>query len=228
MTATRSVAREAGANAVTGPLPVPRRAAQRRWRPGLVALAVCLVATGGLSAAYAVTTVGTTHEYLAVARPVAVGVVVTAQDLTRVRITTDPALRPIPASDTGRVVGKHAKVALVPGSLLSSAQLTSDPLPGPGQQLVGLGLSQDRLPGRHLTAGAAVLLVVTAAQSSLAQPDSDPAPATPQTVSATVVGIQPAAKAGSVLVDVSVAAADGPVVAQLAAADRISIVLAGG
>src|SRR5262249_27237931 len=148
-------------------------------------------------------------------------------DLTAVRISADPALRPIPSSDASDVIGKRAAVALVPGTLLTAAELTTEPLPGPGQQLVGLGLQQERLPGRHLQSGAAVLLVIIPAASSLSQPTGATPNLPPQTIPATVVDIQPASKAGTVLVNVAVNGGDGPTVAQMAAADRIAIVLAG-
>ncbi len=65
------------------PIPVPKTAAQRRWRPGLVALAVALVATGGLSATYAITLVGSTTSYLAVNKKISAGAQITPRSGNR-------------------------------------------------------------------------------------------------------------------------------------------------
>jgi flagella basal body P-ring formation protein FlgA len=60
-----------------------------------------MVAVGGLSAAYAVTLVGSTQAYLAVARTVHVGAALTPADVSTVRITADPPCGPSrPAGST--------------------------------------------------------------------------------------------------------------------------------
>ncbi len=210
----------------TAPIPVPRRAPQRRWRPGLVALAVALVAVGGLVAAYAVTLVGTTKAYLAVARPVAIGATLTSADVTTARITADPGLRPIPATDINRVIGRHAAVELVPGTLLTDAQLTDTPIPEPGQSLVGLGLAEDRLPAGRIKPGSKVTLVATP-NASAVQPNSAPT-GPPQTFAGTVVDVRRAAREGTLQVNIAVSTRDAAVVAALAASDRLVIVLGEG
>ena len=212
---------------IAGPIAIPRVAPQRRWRPALVWLAVALIAAGGLIAWRVFQTVGTTHLYLAVNRPVAVSARMAAADLTTVRITADPALQPIPADRINTVVGKHAAVALVPGTLLTQAQLTDRPIPGPGRQLVGVSLAQDRMPAQRIKPGTQVLLVITSDQNGVQQPNQ-PAAAPPQTIQATVVDVTPGGKDGTVVVNVSVPDSDGPLVAARAAAGRIVIVLTAG
>lgn len=209
------------------PIPVPRRAPQRHMRPGLVALAVALIAVGGLAAAYAVTLVGSTRTYLAVARPVAVGAALVPADVTTVRITTDPGLRPISATNVDRVVGRHAAVALVPGTLLTGDQLTDVPIPGPGQSLVGLGLPEDRLPASRVKPGSAVTLVATTQTSGVVQPDST-STGPPPTFPAVVVDVRKGVRDGTLLINVTVSKADAATVAALAASDRIVIVLGEG
>lgn len=212
--------------AVPAPIPVPRRVPQRRWRPGLVALAVALVSVGGLAAAYAVTLVGKTDSYLAVARAVPVGAALSAADVTTVRITVDPGLRPIPDTDVNRVIGRHAAVELVAGTLLTDAQLTDAPIPGPGESLVGLGLAEDRLPAGRIKAGSEVTLVATQAASAV-QPNAPSAGPT-QTFPGTVVDVRRGARDGTLLVNVAVSTRDAPAVAALAAGDRLVIVLGEG
>jgi hypothetical protein len=200
-------------------------APQRRWRPGLVALAVALIATGGLSAAYAVTQVGSTNSYLAIAREVQAGAEIAAADLTVVRISADPALRPMAANRLSDVVGKYASVALFPGALLTEAQLTDVPLGGAGTYLVSIGLPQDRVPAQRIRPGVKVLLVATPDDSFGSQTETEERT---ETFQATVVDIEPGTQPGRYYVNVSVADGDGPRIATLAAANRIVIVLAGG
>ena len=55
---------------------------------------------------------------------VEIGATIDRADLSTVRITVDPALKPIRTSAADQVVGKFAAVTLVPGTLLTEAQLT--------------------------------------------------------------------------------------------------------
>ncbi|WP_433392987.1 SAF domain-containing protein [Micromonospora sp. KLBMP9576] len=213
------------ASPVAAPYAIPRVAPQRRWRPALVWLAVALVAAGGLIAAAVLRKVGTTAEYLAVSTTVEVGSVIDRSDLSTVRITVDPALKPIRASAADQVVGRFAAVALVPGTLLTQAQLTDTAVPGQGQQLVGLSLSQERLPAERVKPGAEVLLVVTADDGPVANQQQTAAPVS---IKATVVDVRAGTKEGTTLLNVAVAERDGPHVASRAAAGRIVVALTTG
>lgn len=213
------------ASPVAAPYAIPRVAPQRRWRPALVWLAVALVAAGGLIAAAVLRTVGTAAEYLAVSTTVEVGSVIDRSDLSTVRITVDPALKPIRASAADQVVGRFAAVALVPGTLLTQAQLTDTAVPGQGQQLVGLSLPQERLPAERVKPGAEVLLVVTTDDGPVANQQQT---AAPMSIKATVVDVRAGAKEGTTLLNVAVAERDGPLVASRAAAGRIVLALTTG
>ncbi|WP_432049918.1 SAF domain-containing protein [Verrucosispora sp. NA02020] len=210
---------------VAAPYAVPRVGPQRRWRPALVWLAVALVSTGGLIAASVLRKVGTTEEYLAVSTRVEVGSVIDRSDLSTVRITVDPALKPIRANAADDVIGKFASVALVPGTLLTEAQLTDVAVPGEGQQLVGLSLPQERLPAERVKPGAEVLLVVTVDDGPVSNQQQT---ATPMSIKATVVDVRTGAKEGTTLLNVAVAERDGPLVASRAAAGRIAVALTKG
>jgi len=193
----------------------------------LVALAVALIATGGLTAAYAVTLVGATNAYLAVARSVPAGSPIAAADLTVVQINADPALRPVPASRSADVIGKYAAVELYPGALLAEGQVADVPLGGAGTYLVSIGLTQDRIPAQRIRPGVTVLLVVTSPENRIGAAE-EPGGQAPQTFPATVVDIADATQPGRYFVNVAVDEDDGPYVATLAAANRIVIVRAGG
>ena len=77
---TRSVARP-DTPPVAQPIAAPRAIRQRRFRGGALALAVLLIALGGLLAGLAYVAVVRTQDVLAVARPVQVGTQITAADL---------------------------------------------------------------------------------------------------------------------------------------------------
>jgi flagella basal body P-ring formation protein FlgA len=192
----------------------------------LVALAVALVATGGLSAAYAVTLVGSTSSYLVVARHIDAGAKITDSDLSIARISSDPLLKPIPATRRANVVGKYAVVELFPGGLLGNDQVGDVPLGGSGTYLVSIGLSPSKVPAQRVKPGTNVVLVATPAQTFVQnqQPTTGP----PQTFAGVVADVSTNDNQnGFVYVNVAVAQADGATVATLAAAERLVIVLAG-
>ncbi|MEU8284142.1 SAF domain-containing protein [Micromonospora sp. NPDC048905] len=187
---------------------------------------MALVAAGGLIAAAVLRKVGTTAEYLAVSSTVEVGSTIDRSDLSTVRITVDPALKPIRAGAADEVIGKFAAVGLVPGTLLTRAQLTETAVPGQGEQLVGLSLSQERMPAERVKPGARVLLVVTPADGpASAQQQTTAAPIS---ITATVVDVRAGVKEGTTLLNVAVPDRDGPLVASRAAAGQIVVALTPG
>ena len=132
-------------------------------RVAVLALAVAMVVLGALGAAYLATSLGQTTAVIAVAREVPWGEQITAEDLVEARVSADPALDPIPFGDRDEVIGMVAATTLTPGSLLTREALTAQPLPPPGQQLVGIGVSTVQLPTTPLRPGDDVLLVPVAA-----------------------------------------------------------------
>ncbi|MCP2325348.1 hypothetical protein HDA40_003855 [Hamadaea flava] len=207
------------------PLAVPRLAPRRR---SLLqgALALLLIIAGALTAGYVVQRIGATHDYLAVARPVGAGAEITAPDLVIVRVNSALGLRPIPAGQARDVVGKHAVMALVPGTLLTLDQLTDDAIPGPGKQLVGLLLKEDRMPATRVRIGASAVLVVIPDKTALSAQNT-PELVPPRTIAARVTDVKPGHTEGETLVNVEVATADAPTVAAMAADDRIALALTG-
>ncbi|SHN42713.1 SAF domain-containing protein [Cryptosporangium aurantiacum] len=207
----------------SGPVPAPRVVGQRRVRTGHLGLAVALVAIGGLLAAFAFYAATRTGDYLAVARPVAAGATITAEDLAVVQVNSTVGLTPLAASERGSVVGKRAKVSLVPGTLLTKDQLTDVELVGPGQQQVGIGLKPERMPAKRLSPGDKVQLVSTPAPNATSdEPDSS------ETFAATVVDTSPRTdNDATTVLYVAVSANDAPRVVELAAAERLGVVLTG-
>jgi hypothetical protein len=213
-----SVATRNGTGPVDAPVSPPKVVRQRRVRPGLLGLAVLLIALGGLGAAFAVTSVRATGSYLAVARPVEVGREITVDDLVTVQVAGGQGLRPVPAGRRDEVVGKRAAVALTPGTLLTLAQVTDDPLLGPGQQQIALGLEPAQVPARKLHPGDKVLLVSTPddnAEGSAAAPGTR--------FQATV--IDTTTEDDDVVLYLALVVRDVPAVVALAAQERIAVVL---
>ena len=150
----------------------------RRRRPGLAALAVMLVVGSSAVSASLVLNSGETTSVLTVARAVPAGGVLTAADLGTADIS-GTGLTAVGASSRDEVVGMTAAVDLLPGTLLSDAMVTREPLPAPGQAVVGLSLKPGLLPEAELKAGTNVMLVRLTAPSgapvsTAAEPSLDP------------------------------------------------------
>ncbi|MBQ0991530.1 SAF domain-containing protein [Micromonospora sp. PSH03] len=214
-----SLATRNGTPPVDAPVNPPTVVRQRRVRPGLLGLAVLLIALGGLGAAFAVTSVRATGSYLAVARPVEVGREISAADLVTVQVAGGQGLRPVPAARLDEVVGKRAAVALLPGTLLTLGQVTDDPLLGPGQQQIALGLKTAQVPARELHPGDKVLLVSTPDNNA----DGDTAAAGTR-FAATVIDMVSPATDDKVLY-LALLIRDVPAVVALAAQERLAVVL---
>ncbi|MBQ1012474.1 flagellar biosynthesis protein FlgA [Micromonospora sp. M51] len=215
-----SLATRNGTGSVDAPVNPPTVVRQRRVRPGLLGLAVLLIALGGLGAAFAVTSVRATGSYLAVARPVEVGREISAADLVTVQVAGGQGLRPVPAGRLDEVVGKRAAVALLPGTLLTLGQVTDDPLLGPGQQQIALGLKTAQVPARELHPGDKVLLVSTPDTST----NGDPPAAAGTRFPATVIDMVSPGNDDKVLY-LALLTRDVPAVVALAAQERLAVVL---
>lgn len=205
-------------------LSVPVRAPMRaRRRPALVAMGIALAAAGGVLTATVVAHTGSRVAVLAVTRAVPVGSVITRADLTVARETPDSNLSPVPAAQESNVVGQVAAVALLPGTLLIQADITTATVPGAGQELVGVALGPGQLPGRPLVAGMRVLVVATPGEVSGPATGRTPSGAVP-TIAAVVVDVGTPESNGTVVVDLSVASAQGPALAAIASTGRVALV----
>ena len=126
-------------------VPVP----PRRRRPAMAALGVLVVlGCAGVSGALVLGSDETT-PVLTLTRAVPPGHVITSRDLASAEIS-GTGLTAIAATSRADVVGMTAAVGLVPGTLLSTGMLTDDPVPGPGQAIVGLALKPGLLPVAEL------------------------------------------------------------------------------
>src|SRR5581483_1729364 len=100
----------------------------------------------GLLAVLVYGNVGQRHEVLAVARTVDPGQVISAEDLTVVRVAADPDVRTLAASARSSIVGQRAAVRLLPGSLLSPDAVTKGDVIGPGFSVIGAIVKPGQYP----------------------------------------------------------------------------------
>ena len=203
------------------PARAPRLAVRNRARIAGGAVLLGLSALVGM-ALFA--DVGNRRPVLAVARPVAAGQSVAAADLKVVRVSADPGVRTVPASDLSRVVGQPAGVALAPGALLAPAQLGSGPALPPGSMVVGAVLKPGQFP-LGLRAGDAVRLVLLpAAGAAVADPATEQGGKASSTIRATVAAVEKVPdSAGTMAVSLAVVPEMAPAVAAAGAQGYLSV-----
>lgn len=131
---------------------------RRRSAPHLL-LGVLLVLVCAAGFVLWSVTEGGRVSVLALARPMAVGQVLTAADLREVSIATDPGVITLAASQASTVVGRSVATSLPAGSLLSPEMLGAAVVPGPGQAIAALALKPGSFPV-ELAPGARVAVVL--------------------------------------------------------------------
>ncbi|WP_405362422.1 SAF domain-containing protein [Kitasatospora sp. NBC_00085] len=185
----------------------------RRRRPAVLAMAVALIAAGGLGGAALYNSTGQRVAVLALAHDVPYGQVLTEADLVEARIASDPVLKPVSAKDRKDAVGMRATTDLKRGSLLLKADLAQALAVQPGQLIVGVSAKRTQLPATRLQSGLPIVVVYT--------PDTG----RPDSLAAVVVTVGRVDTDGSQVVDVAVPAADASRLASWVASGRIQVVL---
>jgi hypothetical protein len=202
-----------GRNAVRRELPrMPRRYGQ--W----AATVIFLVATG-LAAAYLWQGRGNEVEVISLRADVPAGHQIERADLAAVEVSGVAGA--VPVADVDRVVGAIAAVPLLKGQVLLGAMVTTTPVPGSGERVVGVELKATRAP-QGLAAGDVVTVLSVPPEGDASTPD-DLAKPVVLAESATVLSVETVAAGGtrfSLLVTDSVANQ----VASFGAAGRIAMV----
>lgn len=201
--------------AATQLLPPPKL----RRRPALVAAALAAICLGALLAAWAWTSTTNTQSVLVARHTIERGAVISADDLARVRLSADPALKPVSASQFDQIVGQRASLDVAEGAMLTPESYTSEVVPAAGQSVVGVALTPAQAPGLDLQYGDHVRVVVTPGQG-----DDLPGGA-PLVNDATVVGVRQSDDSGQTVVALLVPKADAAVLATHIAAGNIALVL---
>ena len=223
-----------------------------RRRPALLAgsavlLTACtaLFASAYLKAGHQVPVLGISHA-------VPQGAVITSSDLTVVRLAVSGLLEPVPASESSQVVGRRAAVGLVPGSLLTMAEVASgSPVP-PDAAIVGVSVKQSQLPAEGVSVGERVDIVLTGIPGSPAfaatgMPATSSGGQSAQAMASPLGNVSPvvagaviaghvivtaftpgtAANGDAIAVSVLVPATVAPVVATASAAGQVALVAVG-
>jgi hypothetical protein len=201
----------------SGPGLAPVRGRRRPWLLGLGAL---LATLGSLTVVWLVGAAGQRQEVLAVRSDVPYGQVVSADDITIARVSVDPGIAVLPASERDAIVGQVATTRLAPGMLLTGGMVEPSGEPGPGQVLVPIAVPAERMPAGGLRAGDRILAVDAEA---LGSDGASSVAAT--TTAASVVRVGPVDINGVTVVDVTTAAAAGPRLAVAAANGHVALVV---
>lgn len=199
--------------------PEPRLPGRRdpRW----IALGVVAICIGGLLSYLIYARVATENTVLALGHTVYRGQTVAASDLVPVTLSGDPGVATVPATERDALVGQRAVYDLVDGSILAPGAIAPVKVPADERTLVGILVAAGRAPSNHLFPGSSVrLIAVPPPNAEAGFRDAY----TGKTFAARVVDQQPGPDGASVLVNVDVSDDQAPVVALLAAQDRLSLV----
>jgi len=224
---TTTMSRPDGPQPAAGPVDAPRRPRQRQVRTLHVVFAAGLMLAGALGSTALVSLASADGAYLALATDVDYAAQISDADVVTVRVEAPPGLDPVPASEREGVIGSFAATRLHAGTLLTPQMLTANPIPGPGEHVVGITVRGDRLPAQRPRPGDTVLLVHTT-DDEAAMPVARTWTATVTAVSAPGGGLLQPGRSDFVTLDVVVAVVHGPAVAQAAAANELVVVRAAG
>lgn len=195
---------------------VPRIPRRRRW--WLLSAAVVMVATAGYGNYALLTAQDERVDVLVLTRNVGWGQAIADTDLGIAKAVPDQPLASVLASDRAQVVGRFARSTLSAGTVLAPTQIVDQPVPGPGEQLIGLSVKPGHLPARGLDAGDLVQVSpVAGGLGATAQQTQAGVP-----FRARVLGVGPPDSSGAVTVDV-VVGADAAAAASSAAAGSVVV-----
>lgn len=149
----------------TGKAPSRVSGANRRRSIPHLLLGVLLVVACSAGGVLAGMQLGDRESVLALARPIAVGQVLSAQDLKQVSMAEDSGMDVVPASAASAVVGQPVAFSLPAGSLVTRSVLGSPQVPARGTAIAAVGLKSGQFPP-DLTPGTTVLVLTTPSQGA--------------------------------------------------------------
>jgi hypothetical protein len=188
-------------------------------RPAIIALAIALIVTAGLAAAYIYTSTGRTMEVFTAVNPISRGDVIDRSDLSTVEIPDSRAIPAYGLLDEKEMVGKTAVVDIPVGTLISPNNVSSAAGLAEGMSIVGISFTANQLPPYPLVSGDPVRIVETPVTQG------DPPSADPGTIPATIVAVRFDDVSGNTVVAVSVESYRAPGLAARAATGRVALVL---
>lgn len=190
-----------------------------RRRPVLIAASAAAICLGALLSLWAYNSTANAHDVLAMRHTVERGQVIAREDLMSVRVSLDPALKPLAADQAEAVVGMRAALDMPAGGVVTAEQVTDEAIPARGESVVGIALTSAMLPADQLKVGDPVRVVTTPGQ----QDDVDTVE--PEAIEAVVVAVSRDDITGNTVVNVQVPYDSAPRVAARAAAGRVALVL---
>ena len=146
-----------GANASGERLPKPNKV--RRPVMALASTVLIFASIAVFAGLYA--NAGHRVPIVAVVRPVHQGQQISSSDLGEVNASISGSVQTIPYSAVGSVVGKQAAVALVPGSILTTGDISTASRIPAGDAIVGIALKPGQLPSAGVVPGEQVMVVQT-------------------------------------------------------------------
>ncbi len=163
-------------------------------------------------------------DVLVLTRDVGWGQRIGEGDLGVAKAVPDQSLASITASERAGVVGRVARSTLPAGSVLTPGQLSAQPVPGPGERLLGLPVKPGHLPARGLSPGD--LVQVSPVASGTGTDAGQASASTAGAFRARVLGVGLPDSTGAVTVDV-VVGADAAQAATSASAGQVVLVQLG-
>jgi hypothetical protein len=192
-----------------------------RRNPKWIALGVVALCLGALLSYVIYARVAHQAEVVAIASTVHRGETVKQSDLTTVNLSSEAGVKVVLASELSGLVGRKAVYDLVAGSLLPVGAVADVVEPQTGHAVVGIRLVSGRAPSGLLPAGSPLRLI------ALPPSGADPG-FNDQYVGRTIISRQisqvDGADGASVVLNVDVPADQAPVVALLAAQERLAVV----
>jgi hypothetical protein len=196
----------------------------RRWRWWLLGVAVVLAAVAAFGNYALIASEDERVDVLVLTRDVGWGQRIEEGDLGVAKAVPDQPLASIPASERSVIVGQVTRSVLPAGTVLAPGQLSVQPIPGPGERLIGLPVKPGHLPARGLSPGDLVQVNPVASGTGTDAEQATQATAGP--FRARVLGVGQPDSTGAVTVDV-VVGADAAQTATNAAAGQVVMVQLG-
>lgn len=132
----------------------------RDRRTGLFALAVLLVALGAALSGLLVLRSGDRIDVIVTTDTIIAGQEITRDDLGTVSVAVPESLSVFKRSDADQLLGRFAATDIASGTIVTTAMVTDQPVPGPGQAVVSVSLPQSRLPTAALQPGDRVRVLL--------------------------------------------------------------------
>lgn len=205
--------------ATTPQAPAALGPVKTRRRPVLIIASVAALLLSALGGVWLWMSATSSVEVVVAKAAVPRGAVIAAGDLMVARVSLDPAVALIPASEMSTVVGQRAALDIASGGLLTPDAIATTTVPAKGETVVGLSLGDGMLPAIPLKTGDQVRVVQTpGVQGQVAD-------VSPVTITATVVAVTRSQDGQFALVDLLVSADAAPDLAARAATGKVAVVL---